>query len=138
MARLIFSTGSKTNSSGSNTGQSLHLQEANVELVHLWGELNPTHWGNSPCACGESRSSIPGLPGEQRRVRSLRFLKSFNHHMGVSKYRGPQNGWFIRENPIKIHDLGVPCGFHSGFRSICFYFSKSIFSFTCVEKNDLR
>ena len=20
----------------------------------------------------------------------------------------PQNGWFIRENPIKIHDLGVP------------------------------
>ncbi len=28
-------------------------------------------------------------------------------HMGVSKIRVPQNGWFIVESPIKIHDLGV-------------------------------
>ena len=38
----------------------------------------------------------------------LRIRKNARH-MGVSIVMGvPQNGWFIRENPIKLDDLGVP------------------------------
>ena len=60
-----------------------------------------------PCSCLDGSlhlSRASGLSSEGRKGLDLFFWQ-----MGVSMAMGvPHNGWFIRENPIKMDDLGVP------------------------------
>ena len=55
--------------------------------------------------------SNPGRTGFLSDVTFEFILCPWNHrvHMEVSMAMGvPQNGWFIREHPIKMDDWGVP------------------------------
>ena len=58
--------------------------------------------GQNPPPTGETRCNPTLL---LRRVMMYCF-KNKEKHMGVSKNRGPQNGWFIMENPIKMGWFG--------------------------------
>ena len=48
------------------------------------------------------------VPRMSLRVAAMAGIQPWGLHMGVEpKIMVPQNGWFIRENPIEMDDLGV-------------------------------
>ena len=58
---------------------------------------------------------LPILVGSSKKQMLLVFLRDFLYNSALfglviwvfPKIGVPQNGWFIMENPIKFHDLGV-------------------------------
>jgi len=67
-----------------------------------------------------------GTMANQKRCtgRLSLFIKTL-HKWGFPKIGVPQNGWFIKENPIKMDDLGVPPFQETPIYCICIGTNKS-------------
>ena len=65
---------------------------------HSSWSLDRNRWG---CPC---LSSVPSNGGEVKWISSTKKVGL----MGFPAMEVPPNGWFTRENPIKMDDLGIP------------------------------
>ena len=82
--------------------ESLNIQPGSVGcFVDFLRKAIETRWYGNSLADGRW-----GLLWEKFFCRNRSLWQQFD--VGVSKNRGTPNGWFMMENPIKMHDLGVP------------------------------